>query len=72
MQEAFVAALLAIARGSKEKCSPGLEGRMEDLGDGWIGVGDTGDDDLDDFTLWVEIKKQIKVLREGIKGDKQD
>ncbi|KAK9422962.1 putative ATPase [Seiridium unicorne] len=66
MQEAFVAALLALARKSK-KPTPKLRGLMEDLGDGWIGI-DTGDDDLDDLALWVELKKQVEILREGLKG----
>ncbi len=67
MQEAFVAALLAIARRS-----PGfqeIEGVLiHEMDDGWVGVagGSNDDDDLDDLILWVEIKKQVKILREGM------
>ncbi|KAI0110449.1 P-loop containing nucleoside triphosphate hydrolase protein [Nemania sp. FL0031] len=73
MQEAFVAALLAIARRSQ-----GLERRSEesltrDVGDdGWLDVcHGGGDDDLDDLVLWVEIKKQIETLREGMEAEKK-
>lgn len=64
MQEAFVAALLAIAQGKKEKA--------EGLGDGWVDVleADDGDDDLDGNLLWDEIQKQIEILRHGIEKDK--
>ncbi|KAI0128309.1 P-loop containing nucleoside triphosphate hydrolase protein [Xylariales sp. AK1849] len=66
MQEAFVAALLAIARRSKEKTRPTrLEGLMHDLGDGWVGIGGGGED-LEHLVLWVEIKKQVETLREGM------
>lgn len=69
MQEAFVAALLAIARGSKSGDSEPADGNgglTEDLADGWVGVRAVGDDDLEDLPLWVEIKKQIEILREGM------
>jgi transitional endoplasmic reticulum ATPase len=49
MQEAFIAALLAIATSEKD---PQVNG-------------DSGDDDgLEKNILWKEIKKQIKILRE--------
>ncbi|KAI0481759.1 P-loop containing nucleoside triphosphate hydrolase protein [Xylaria cf. heliscus] len=71
MQEAFVAALLAIARRSKD----GEKRRSEDsftrdAGDGWLDVCGGGDhDDLDDLPLWIEIKKQIETLREGMDSE---
>ncbi|KAH8674182.1 P-loop containing nucleoside triphosphate hydrolase protein [Xylariales sp. PMI_506] len=73
MQEAFVAALLAIARGKKKKDhAHGSEGRTEEpveLADGWVDIVSaegSHDKDLDDFILWVEIQKQIAILREGM------
>ncbi|TFB07550.1 putative ATPase YjoB [Trichoderma ghanense] len=81
MQEAFVAALLAIARREKPDDDDGDgEGvdetmvRTVDLSDdGWVQVLDQDekpveDDDpeLDDLPLWVEIKKQVAILREGM------
>ncbi len=74
MQEAFVAALLAIARRS----AAGGERRSEesltrDMGDGWLDVcgGGGGDGDLDELVLWVEIKKQVETLREGMESEKR-
>ncbi|KAB5531170.1 P-loop containing nucleoside triphosphate hydrolase protein [Coniochaeta sp. 2T2.1] len=110
MQEAFVAALLAIASKSDEisvvteagtatqgvKKSPAASGspprpaagsdNSDD--DDWLGVesddevfsgdeddddndddddgDDGGDDDLDKYILWVELKKQIAILRDGM------
>ncbi|KAK8048216.1 hypothetical protein PG994_009946 [Apiospora phragmitis] len=84
IQEAFVAALLAIAQKAKkekekekeqQKPGGGEEGltttttTTQELEDDWVGVvggGDGGGDDLEDLLLWVEIKKQIKILREGM------
>lgn len=78
MQEAFVAALLAIARKSDSNghgvASPGgsedewvgvdtddeYDGVIDDDGD------DDDDDDLDKYVLWVEMKKQVAILREGM------
>jgi transitional endoplasmic reticulum ATPase len=60
-----VAALLALARKSN-KGAPSAREFGDDLEDGWVGITNR-DDDLDDLVLWVEIKKQIKILREGIK-----
>ncbi|KAH6654764.1 ATPase [Truncatella angustata] len=65
IQEAFVAALLAIARRSKSD-KPNPRGLMENLEDDWIGI-DTHDDDLENLILWVEIKKQVQVLRDGMR-----
>ncbi|KAI0554125.1 P-loop containing nucleoside triphosphate hydrolase protein [Xylaria curta] len=72
MQEAFVAALLAIARRSKGGDRRSQEPLTRDVGDGWLDVCDSGDDDhgdLDDLPLWVEIKKQIETLREGMESE---
>lgn len=67
MQEAFVATLLAIARMAGDRHS------AEDvLSDGWISVLDSGggddNDDLDQYVLWTEIKKQVEILRDGMKN----
>jgi len=64
IQEAFVAALLAIARQDKSAKDGDW---MEEMGDGWIGVlGGGNDDGLDKNVLWLEMKKQVKILREGM------
>ncbi|TPX10074.1 uncharacterized protein E0L32_001271 [Thyridium curvatum] len=66
MQEAFVASLLAIAGRSHGvgKSGGGKEVVTEELEDDWVGV--RGDKDLDELVLWVEIQKQIRILREGM------
>lgn len=71
MQEAFVAALLALARKSEKRSEKKKKDFMRDLEDDWVGVAVDDDDggDLDDLVLWVEIKKQIQILREGIKEE---
>ncbi|CCC05160.1 hypothetical protein SMACR_07897 [Sordaria macrospora] len=78
IQEAFVASLLAIARDSKEKedvlARSGIEDDWERLtledSDGSDDGSDDGDDeDLDKYVLWVEIKKQVAILREGIEHE---
>lgn len=90
MQEAFVAALLAIARRSALRTAAiaAQDGNASDSD--WVGVDggddqghddageDQGDDlgngsgddpgDLDKYVLWVEIKKQIAILREGMES----
>ncbi|KAI0147217.1 ATPase [Xylariaceae sp. FL1272] len=69
MQEAFVAALLAIARRSGDAERQREKSLTRDVGDGWLdvhSVAGQNDDGLDDNTLWVEIKKQIAILREGL------
>ncbi|CRK34848.1 hypothetical protein BN1708_019633, partial [Verticillium longisporum] len=63
IQEAFVAALLALARrgsGAGERRTSGASA------DAWIVVSDDAGDGLDKLVLWVEIQKQIEILREGI------
>ncbi|KAL2266845.1 hypothetical protein VTJ83DRAFT_4122 [Remersonia thermophila] len=66
IQEAFVAALVVIARDGR---SPG-EGKTvpgDELEDGWVNIGGTRDDeDLAGLILWVEIRKQVAILREGM------
>lgn len=83
MQEAFVAALLAIARGDKEEAvahvntttteedsrsTASMSGVTitEDLDDGWVGIATVDRQELEGLALWVEIKKQIEILREGM------
>ncbi|KAJ0298278.1 hypothetical protein COL516b_009929 [Colletotrichum fioriniae] len=71
IQEAFVAALLAIARRSDHRGSRKLdsvEALTEQLEDDWLGVVNDAEDDgdLKKLTLWVEIKKQIEILRDGM------
>jgi hypothetical protein len=65
IQEAFVAALLAIA-GARE--GKGKVKGAEEEEDEWV-VTESGDD-LEDLELWVEIKKQVAILRESLgKGE---
>ncbi|KAK4158980.1 putative ATPase YjoB [Cladorrhinum sp. PSN259] len=77
IQEAFVAALLIIARDSeapKNKFEGPLRGD-DDFENGWVEVdADDDDDDGDDIEhlpLWVELKKQIEILREGMEEKKK-
>ncbi|OIW30232.1 hypothetical protein CONLIGDRAFT_359568 [Coniochaeta ligniaria NRRL 30616] len=82
MQEAFVAALLAIASKSdsaRRRAFSPEDGSGEDE---WVGVeaddddndydddsddgSDDDGDDLDEYVLWVEMQKQIAILREGM------
>lgn len=82
MQEAFVAALLAIARraasdaeddspaqakdeDARSTASMGGLTITEDVGDGWVEIV-VGDGELDGLVLWVEIKRQIEILRDGM------
>ncbi|KAK5657631.1 hypothetical protein OQA88_2703 [Cercophora sp. LCS_1] len=59
IQEAFVASLLVIARGAKGSQD------SDDEDDGWV-VTVSGSDKLDDLILWVEIKRQVAILRESM------
>jgi hypothetical protein len=78
IQEAFVAALLAIARDEKpEGILTALDVLTIDAADDWVEVVDAAcadeDPELDKLVLWVEIKKQVKILREGLtSGDGED
>ncbi|KAK3293808.1 P-loop containing nucleoside triphosphate hydrolase protein [Chaetomium fimeti] len=79
IQEAFVAALIVVARGGSDggDGGDGSEGwsaagwesvEGDEIADGWVGIADEDldDGDLDDLVLWVEIKKQVAILREGM------
>jgi hypothetical protein len=76
MQEAFVAALLAVARNDKSDDAKSETGvPTVELADDWVGVVDKaiGDDlDLEKFILWVEIRKQIAILREGLESSPEE
>lgn len=69
MQEAFVAALLAMARDGSEGASG-----SDHHEDAWVVLDDSeeeapaddDDDDLNKLKLWVEIKKQVEILRQGM------
>lgn len=57
-----MAALIVIARDAG-----GWQSGSDEIEDGWVGVAASEDDgDLDDLALWVEIKKQVAILREGM------
>lgn len=70
MQEAFVAALLAIARSKTgaDELARKMGVLTVDLKDDWIGVIGKSDsnDGLENNILWVEIQKQIEILRQGM------
>ena len=65
MQEAFVASLLAIAvRGGKSEEVDKWSGPQDPLAQLRISVGGGDDPDFDHLELWVEIQKQVKILKE--------
>jgi transitional endoplasmic reticulum ATPase len=66
IQEAFVASLLVIASADKDKhVFRGKEGAsIEDEDDEWVVTSKR--DDLKDLKLWVEIQKQVAILRDSI------
>ncbi|TDZ67934.1 putative ATPase YjoB [Colletotrichum trifolii] len=68
IQEAFVAALLALAGRAKSSPRDAVEALTEQLEDDWLGVVDAAaaDEDLEKLVLWVEIKKQVEILRGGM------
>ena len=75
MQEAFVAALLSIARrtdGVKDAVAEDPDGSDGEWVDVLAGEEKGGDEDkdLEKYVLWVEIKKQVEILREGM-GEKE-
>jgi len=83
IQEAFVAALLAIAVEESDKMDEVTrsfefvnidETGVEEAGGDWDCKNDDKDDDKDDefdkLLLWRELKKQVKILREEIGGPK--
>ena len=69
-----MAALLALARRDpSDELADDLI--TVELKDDWIGVlgkTDDDDDDLNKLVLWVEIKKQIEILREGMGNDNEE
>ena len=70
IQEAFVAALLAIANEDDEDgddVDAGTSEGMKGL-DIRMMVGD--DDDLEQYVLWREIKKAVRTLREELESEK--
>ncbi|RFN43338.1 putative atpase yjob [Fusarium flagelliforme] len=67
IQEAFVAALLAIAGRSKTKpAKAGCEAAWVLVEDSQSSEATHDEDDLDRLELWIEIRKQVKILREGM------
>lgn len=69
IQEAFVAALLAVARKKAERASGRRvsEELTEELNDGWVGIRGRGESGgLEGNVLWEEIQKQVKILRENM------
>ncbi len=68
-----MATLLIIARGNTSEEERG------EVEDGWV-VADAGDEedggdddgDLDKLVLWVEIQKQVAILREGMEKRKRE
>lgn len=66
IQEAFVAALLAIARDGDR----GSDSDTDENEDGWV-LTTSRNDELSGLPLWVEIQKQVKILREGMEGGKE-
>ncbi|UZP41715.1 hypothetical protein NXS19_009531 [Fusarium pseudograminearum] len=70
IQEAFVAALLAIAGRSKEKpTKPSCEENWVLVSDDKVSGVTQEQGDLSKLELWVEIKKQVKILREGMEDE---
>lgn len=62
IQEAFVASLLALAGNSRD-------GSEDDEDGDWV-IARSEDDDLDKLVLWVEMQKQVAILREGMEREK--
>ncbi|EFZ01610.2 ATPase (AAA) domain protein [Metarhizium robertsii] len=73
MQEAFVAALLAIARDEKpDGIITAMDVLTVDVAHDWVevlgGAEDDEDPELEKLVLWREMKKQVNILREGLRG----
>lgn len=66
IQEAFVAALLAIARDDDR----GSRSDTDENEDDWV-LTKSRNDELSGLPLWVEIQKQVKILREGMERGKE-
>lgn len=72
-----MAALLAIARDDKpEGIVTAMDVLTIDAVDDWVEVVDgsvSGEDpELDKLVLWVEIQKQVRILREGLGDGDED
>ena len=50
----------------------GVKGVADDSAEDWVqvssGFAGRRDDNLDKLVLWVEMKKQVKILREGLEA----
>lgn len=77
MQEAFVAALLSIAldtddRGElfeEEEKGRNCNDSKGNADQGWVNIAPLEEaDDMEKYPLWIAIKKQVHILREGMKG----
>ncbi|KAK0645444.1 P-loop containing nucleoside triphosphate hydrolase protein [Cercophora newfieldiana] len=69
IQEAFVAALLVIASAGKDKRlfkGKAAAGAGDEDDDEWVVTSSSKRDDLEDLELWVEIQRQVAILRESI------
>ncbi|KAM0480809.1 hypothetical protein ACHAPX_003696 [Trichoderma viride] len=81
MQEAFVAALLAIARSGGDddddennEQDDAMVMTVDLAEDDWVQVLDKpaeDEPDLDELPLWIELKKQVAILREGMEEQKR-
>ncbi|KAK2597445.1 hypothetical protein QQS21_005915 [Conoideocrella luteorostrata] len=73
IQEAFVASLLAIARdeGPGDMIAAMDVLTMMENADDWVEVGGRGGEDpeLGKLVLWAEMKRQVKILRDGLSED---
>jgi transitional endoplasmic reticulum ATPase len=64
IQEAFLASLLALASEAAVEADPDFE--FDLLDDDAVSEAEVEDDDLEKVPLWVEFKKQVKILREDM------
>jgi len=69
IQEAFVASLLALAGNSRDGAGGKEDGTKDEVDGDWV-IARSEDDDLDKLVLWVEMKKQVAILREGMEREK--
>lgn len=65
MQEAFIAALLVIARHHEDASDPPSSW-------GSNAISDNGDDDLNSYELWKVMKEQVKILRHDMDSGEPD
>lgn len=71
--------MLAIARDKapNDTAADASRKQSEQIDDDWVDImpeqsKQGGGDDFDDLTLWVEIKKQVKILRDAIDDGDDD